>query len=158
MKMKFITASTGLPTYMVFPRFLMQLDINHTSQIVYMLLMDRTRMSQRNPEWIDENGHVFVIYTIRDMANRIGKSPMTVKNAYKDLEEHGLILRCHTETGRPNHIYLQMPETVFCPEQRQNSVCNADRKLSPNKNNREITTESYHAHGQSFEALYDQEG
>ena len=55
----FLTADTNLPSYMMFPRFLLGLEINETAKMLYMILLDRARLSQRNEGWSDTNGHVF---------------------------------------------------------------------------------------------------
>ena len=44
----FLTADTSLPSYMMFPRFLLGLEINETAKMLYMILLDRARLSQRN--------------------------------------------------------------------------------------------------------------
>ena len=42
----FLTADTNLPSYMIFPRFLLDMEINETAKILYIILLDRTRLSQ----------------------------------------------------------------------------------------------------------------
>ena len=52
---QFLTPDTQLPPYMAFPKFL--LDATHlseTAKILYMLLLDRARLSQKNEGWTDE--------------------------------------------------------------------------------------------------------
>ena len=55
----FLTADTSLPSYMMFPRFLLDMEINETAKMLYMILLDRARLSQKNEGWSDTNGHVF---------------------------------------------------------------------------------------------------
>lgn len=52
-----------IPPYMAYPRFLLMMDISETAKLVYVLLLDRTRLSMKNEVWEDENGHVFIHYT-----------------------------------------------------------------------------------------------
>ena len=37
----FLTADTSLPSYMMFPRFLLDMEINETAKMLYMILLDR---------------------------------------------------------------------------------------------------------------------
>ena len=65
----FLTPDTQLPPYMAFPRFL--LDTTHlseTAKILYMLLLDRARLSQKNKGWTDEAGCAFIFFPIKDLA------------------------------------------------------------------------------------------
>ena len=55
----FLTADTNLPSYMMFPRFLLDMEINETAKMLYIILLDRARLSQKNEGWSDINGHVF---------------------------------------------------------------------------------------------------
>ena len=44
----FLTADTNLPSYMMFPRFLLDMEINETAKMLYIILLDRARLSQKN--------------------------------------------------------------------------------------------------------------
>ena len=37
---EFITTDTSLPPYMVFPRFLLDMELNETTKLLYMVLLD----------------------------------------------------------------------------------------------------------------------
>ena len=78
---------------MAYPRFLMNVDISETAKLVYILLLDRARLSMKNREWQDEAGRVFVLYTIPSLARDIGKGETTVKKALNQLVKQGLILK-----------------------------------------------------------------
>ena len=82
-----------IPAYMAYPRFLLTADLSETAKLVYVLLLDRARLSMKNEGWEDEQGHVFIYYTIADLAIASGKSEMTVKNALAALEQKNLISR-----------------------------------------------------------------
>ena len=77
----FLTADTNLPSYMMFPRFLLDMEINETAKMLYMILLDRARLSQKNEGWSDTNGHVFLYFTIEALAEVLHKSQMTYKMA-----------------------------------------------------------------------------
>ena len=145
----FLTARSSLPRYMAFPRFLMESGLNETAMLVYMLLLDRARLSMSNPRWIDANGFVFLQYPIRELAAAIRKSEMTVKTALAALEKQGYIQRQRCGNGKPNRIYvlipadrnLSVPGKETYPTDGKKSVLPTDRKLSANRINRVITNQ-----------------
>ena len=97
-----------LPPYMAYPKFLLKLNISETAKLVYMLLLDRARLSMKNKEWQDEQGRVFVLYTIPNLAKDIGKGETTVKKALNQLLKQGLILKQSLGPGQPNKIYVKI--------------------------------------------------
>lgn len=143
----FLTADTNLPSYMMFPRFLLDMEINETAKMLYIILLDRARLSQKNEGWSDINGHVFIYFTIEALADVLHKSQMTVKTALAVLEKQELIFRKRQGPGQPNRIYVKLPketihytdrflslrQTKNCPIDRQDSFPDTDRKLSGNK-------------------------
>ena len=120
----FLTADTNLLSYMMFPRFLLDMEINETAKMLYIILLDRARLSQKNEGWSDTDGHVFIYFTIEALAEVLHKSQMTVKTALAVLEKQELIFRKRQGPGQPNRIYVKLPkETIHY----------TDRKLSGNK-------------------------
>ena len=97
-----------LPPYMAYPKFLLKLNISETTKLVYILLLDRTRLSMKNRDWQDESGRVFVRYTIPDLARDIGKGETTVKKALKQLVRQDLICKESLGAGQPNKIYVKI--------------------------------------------------
>ena len=139
----FLTANSKMGTYLMFPRFLLDAPVNETAKLLYMLLLDRAKLSMKKPEWADQTGRVFIHYPITKLAEALHKSETTVKTALSDLEDAGLILREHQGIGKPNRLYVRIaaageptaPETETCPRPGQDSVCHEDGKLSGSKNN-----------------------
>ncbi|MDY3715681.1 MAG: replication initiator protein A, partial [Blautia sp.] len=111
---EFLTTDTSLPPYMVFPRFLLDMELNETTKLLYMLLLDRARLSLKNEGWTDESGHVFLYFTIESMAEVLHKSQMTVKTSLSALEKQDLILRKRQGAGHLNRIYVKFPAGAFC--------------------------------------------
>ena len=98
---EFLTSYTSLPSYMVFPHFLLDMEINETAKLLYIILLDRAKLSQKNKGWTDTDGHVFIYFTIEALAETLHKSQMTVKNALSSLEKQELILR---KRQGPGHL------------------------------------------------------
>lgn len=131
----FLTADTNLPSYMMFPRFLLDMEINETAKMLYIILLDRARLSQKNEGWSDIDGHVFIYFTIEALAEVLHKSQMTVKTALAVLEKQELIFRKRQGPGQPNRIYVKLPkETIHYTDrflslrQTENCLVKRDKK------------------------------
>lgn len=111
------------------PRFIVAGEYSVNAKLLYGLLLSRTQLSQRSG-WADENGSVYVIYPIRQMADDMNRSERTVKNALNELENAGLLLRVRQGWNRANRLFLQVPDEV-----QDFSSCMV-QDLPPNKNNR----------------------
>ena len=57
-----IRKDSQIPAYMAYPRFLLTADLSETAKLVYVLLLDRARLSMKNEGWEDEQGHVFILH------------------------------------------------------------------------------------------------
>lgn len=111
---QFLQRDSPIPRFFVYPKFLLTLDLSETAKMIYMLLLDRARLSMQKEGWQDEQGRVFIHYTILSLATAIRKSEMTVKNALKTLEQQGLIYRQRQGAGMPNRIFVKV-QTENCP-------------------------------------------
>ena len=147
----FLTTDTALTAYMAYPKFLLEMiDLSETAKLVYIVLLDRARVSQAKGGWADEHGNVFIFYPIQDLAKAIHKSEMSVKTALSTLEKCGLILRKRQGIGKANRIYVKLPvdrnlsarQTENCPSDGKKTVCHMERKLSGNKNKESKTNKS----------------
>ena len=108
--MQYMTASSKPPPYLMYPRFLMSLELSDTAKLLYIHLLDRARVSQRTPGWSDEWGRVFLHYPIRELARTIHHGETMVKAALADLEKAELIRREREGIGKPNRIYVRIPD------------------------------------------------
>lgn len=71
---------------MPLPRFILRGEYSINAKLLYALLLGRTQLSQKSG-WVSEDGNVYVIYTIRQMANDLNRSERTVKAALAELEK-----------------------------------------------------------------------
>ena len=128
---QFLTQSSPIPPYMAYPRFLLDKDgLNETAKILYTILLDRARLSQKNDGWTDEQGHVFIFFPIKSLAETMHKSEMSVKTALNALEKENLIARKRQGAGFPNRIYVKYPpealnqtDRIFSVKQTENCLC-----------------------------------
>ena len=147
---QYLKCNSYLPRYMAYPRFLLEVDICETAKLVYMLLLDRARVSMKNDTWQDEHGRVFVLYTIPDLAKDIGKGETTVKKALNQLVQQDLIWKQSQGAGRPNKIYVKIPAENSPTGQTENCLTGraffdpkAGRNLPPNNNKRNKYIRNY---------------
>lgn len=140
--MQNVRKDSRLPAYMAYPRFLMDIDISDTAKLVYVLLLDRARLSMQNDGWADDQGHVFVVYTVKALAETIRKSEVTVKTSLSALEHQTLISRKRQGAGVPNKIYVRIP-AENCPAVRKSHYNQTAQKLSANNKYNQITDDKY---------------
>lgn len=126
----FLTINSQIPPYMVFPRFLLDSDLSETTEILYMILLDRTRLSMKNGGWSNTQGHVYIHFTISELANTLHKSEMTIKNSLSVLEKMDLIYRQRQGIGLPNKIYVKLPSDAFSSMDKNLSVKQKENVLS----------------------------
>ena len=105
------------PPYMAYPGFFLTMDISETAKLLYVLQLDRARLSMKNEGWEDERGHVFIHYIVGALAEATSKCEMTIKDSLNKLELHGLIYRQRQGAGKPDKIYVRV-QTETCPLDR----------------------------------------
>ena len=116
---------------MPLPRLILRGEYSINAKLLYALLLGRTQLSQKSG-WVSEDGNVYVIYTIRQMANDLNRSERTVKAALAELENAGLITRVRQGWNRANRIFLQLPDEVQLSSRPEGKFCTMDgRESSP---------------------------
>ena len=139
MTSRYINPDTQLTDYMIFPRFLFDIPINETATLVYMILLDRARLSCRDPVWCDPENRVFILFPVKQIAKRLGKGMSVVKEALTVLESHGLIRRKPQGIGRASRIYVLLPKKDSAstqPEYRSSGIPAAGKAATMQPKNR----------------------
>lgn len=111
METHYMDCHTRLPTYYPLPLFLFEMDLSGTAKLLYAVLLNRVPLSQKN-EWIDESGHVYIVYSIEEIAQTMHKGTTAIKNALRELDGCDLLKRVKNGFGKANHLYLKIPEDV----------------------------------------------
>lgn len=111
LKQQYIKEQTPLPAYFPYPKFLLQMDLSHTARLVYVLLLDRVTLSQKNG-WTDHGGYVYVLYPLAGLARDLHSSVSSVTRALRELEDAHLIERKANGFSKPNQIFLLFPEAM----------------------------------------------
>lgn len=130
--MMFLNKTTKLPCYLPYPRFLLKLPVSETAKLIYILLLDRAHLSQTNG-WEDEQGRIFVYYTIDDLAKDAGKSTRTVSTALSDLQKADLLQRLHPTPGGASRLYPKVPPADSCTPHQKKTAGRGREKLPRNK-------------------------
>ena len=109
----YITAETTLPPppYLPYPRFLLKMDISHTAKLLYALLLDRSALSQKNG-WQDDEGRIYTVYPVAEIAEVLDKGSTTVKGALNELDAAGLLERKRAGFSAANRLYVKLPPVV----------------------------------------------
>ena len=98
-----------------FPKVLMYGEqyryLSSEAKLAYMVLKDRLEYSLRN-HWVDEEGHVYFIFTNQELMDLFNCSKGKLANVKKELEKAGLLyqkaMHFNPKTGKnePNRLYL----------------------------------------------------
>lgn len=73
---------------------------------------------------------MYVIYTIKQMADDLDRSERTVKAALRELENAGLITRVRQGWNQANRIFLQIPDGVQVSSRPEGNNCPMDGQIS----------------------------
>lgn len=157
--MQYIYSNSPMTDFMICPRAVLDReDLPDGAKILYMYLLDRARISMQNTEWSDETGKVYLIFSIESLSEYLHKGGTAVKRGLRYLDKAELIKRIHRGIGRPDRIYVLLPESIGPSEtdrkessrqtekglpDRPKRVLKTDRKRSTNYNNYNNNNYSY---------------
>ena len=138
------TDASPMPRYMIYPAALLGMKLNATETGLYLLLLDRSRLSAMNEGRRDGQGRIWCVFPVRNLAARLSCSATNVKNGLRSLEARGLITRQKTGLGRADRIFVRLPEEDAPPRPSEvrESACPEVKDpcppkssvLAPNKN------------------------
>ena len=107
----YLKPNMPLPQYLPYARFLLDTDRSRTAKLLYTLLLDRATLSQKN-NWIDTQGHIYVIYPLSHLAKDLGCCISSVTRAFSELENAQLVERIRSGFSKPSRILLKVPYTT----------------------------------------------
>ena len=82
------------------------------AKLLYGLFLDRMSLSAKN-EWFDEQGRVFIIFTIEEIMEALGCAKAKSVGLLKELETISLIERKRQGLGKPNIIFVKMQAKTY---------------------------------------------
>lgn len=106
-------------------------SISAEAKILYGILLDRMSLSRKNG-WLDEQGRVFIIFTLDEVMEAIGCADQKATKLLNELDSKaGLIERKRQGLGKPNLIFVK------------NFVENSSGSISPTSESRIKTRENH---------------
>ena len=87
--------------------------LSSDAKLAYGALYNRCKLSissfqKGNRDYVDENGAVFLIFTVSDLMLLLDKGKMKVTKIKKELQEHDLLREVRQGLNKPNRLYLQL--------------------------------------------------
>ena len=108
-------------------------SLDYGAVILFAKMLERAGMSARHEDkFTDENGRLFIIYTVEQMERDIRRSHPTVIKFTKQLADIGLIEKVHQGQGKPTKIYIRDFTSVESSAQKAPdfNICKSE-KLTP---------------------------
>ena len=124
-------------------------DISTDAKLLYGLMLYRMQLSAKN-EWLDENGRVYIYFTLKQIMAAMGCARQKAVHLLDELEnDANLIERDRTGLNKPNRIFVKnflgvVRKSNFQEYENQTS---GSSKIKPqevwksNSNNNDINTE-----------------
>ncbi len=81
-------------------------DLSLGAVVLYGLLLDRMNLSIKHG-WLDENGHVYIRYKIKEIQISLNLSENTATKYLMELEKIGLIEKLKVGMGQGNVLYVK---------------------------------------------------
>ena len=82
------------------------------AKVLYSMYLSRSTLSYKN-NWIDENGRVYIYFTVEETAQQLGCGIKKAVKLIKDLEVIGLIKKKRAGQGNPTKIYVKDFMSIF---------------------------------------------
>ncbi len=96
-----------------FPQWLLKEEpyknLGDKAKLAYMLLFDRRTLSIKN-KWYDDNGQIYMYFTIEQFMQELNCSNKAVLKAKKELVEVGLLEEVRQGRNKPNRLYIKGSE------------------------------------------------
>lgn len=83
--------------------------LSNNARTMYAILRDRTELSYKN-NWIDDQGYVYIIFTINSLQKLLNVGHTTVIKIKKELADTSLLEESRLGMNKPNRIYLLKPD------------------------------------------------
>ena len=111
-------------------------SLSAESVLLYSCMLNRMSLSRKNG-WLDEENRVYIIFTLEEIINTIGRAHTKCVSILKELDSVGLIERKKRGLGKPDIIYVK--NFLHSSEQGSNpdkiiDFSNRELKTSQNEN------------------------
>ena len=113
MKTDYITANTPLPPHLIYPQFLLGVNVRFTAKEVYVIMLNMMLNSENVQT--DKRGRCYLVFVNKTIAECIDRTPCTVAQSLRELEAVGLVEKKLTARNAPYHVYIKIPITEDAP-------------------------------------------
>ena len=93
-------------------------DMSTDAKLLYGLLLDRVSLSASSG-WFDEQGRVYIIYTISSIMRDLHCASKKAVKLLKELEKYGMVEKVTRGQGKPALIYVKNFSTLWSKAQFQ---------------------------------------
>jgi hypothetical protein len=126
------------------------------SKFAYGILYNRCQLSIRSSQqgkfdYVDENGAIFLIFTVEELMELLDKSKGTIIKIKKNLAEFGLLREVRQGINKPNKLYLQLVEASYQMQEYYDENDNLIKRIDYQGNELPIsipTTQNTYPQGQ----------
>ncbi len=108
MKTDYITNDFMLPPYLAYPWFLLGMNVRLIAKEVYAILLDMTLNSEADVQ-TDSQGRRYLAFFNKTIAELIDRTPSTVAQSLRELEDVGLVEKKLVARNAPYHVYVKLP-------------------------------------------------
>lgn len=96
------------------PKILVESDfyknLSLGAKMLYSIMANRQNLSLKNKDkFVDDNGNIFLIYTIEDLRIILNISKKTIIKYKKELVKFNLLFEKRLGLGKPNRLYILRP-------------------------------------------------
>ena len=113
MKADYITDGSTLPPHLIFPQFLLDMNVRFTAKEVYAIMSDMTLNSEAAQT--DKRGRRYLAFYNKTIAEIIDRTSSTVAQSLRELEAVGLVEKKLIALHTPYHIYIKLPAGEDAP-------------------------------------------
>ena len=116
--------------------------LNSDSKLLYGFLLDRLSLSIKN-NWHDKDGNVYLIFTRKEVQEKLNLSDKTVTKAFKQLSDVNLIYEKKQGFSKPKLIYvakIQHPKIELSHNRKNYDYINGGSTITESENLRAINT------------------
>jgi len=96
-------------------------SLSANAKLLYGLFLDRMSLSRKN-NWLDENGHVYIYYTITDIMDDLDCGKETAVKIVDELKKIGLIEKKRQGQGKPSIIYVKNFSSFSNPDKEDGVI------------------------------------
>ncbi len=108
MKTDYLTSGFTLQPYLAYPRFLLGINVRLIAKEVYAILLDMTYSGTGTQT--DSHGRLYLAFNNKIIAEIINRTPATVAQSLRELEDAGLIEKKLISRSAPYHVYVKLPD------------------------------------------------